>query len=68
MRENEMDSKKSLIVFQDKKIRRLWHNGEWHFSVSDIIAVLTDSNDELALEKTKVKRAATRHHQLGVHP
>ena len=43
-----MDSEKSLIVFQDKKIRRLWHNDEWNFSVSDIIAVLTDSKDELA--------------------
>ncbi|CAD7767172.1 MAG: hypothetical protein DNFNHJIP_00579 [Candidatus Argoarchaeum ethanivorans] len=48
MRGNEMDSEKSLIVFQDKKIRRLWHNDEWHFSVSDIIAILTDSKDELA--------------------
>lgn len=28
-----------------------------------MIAVLTDSNDELTLEKTKVKRAITRHHQ-----
>jgi len=43
-----MDSEKSLIVFQDKKIRRLWHNDEWHFSVSDIISILTDSKDELA--------------------
>ena len=48
MRGNDMDSEKSLIVFQDKKIRRLWHNDEWHFSVSDIIAILTDSKDELA--------------------
>ncbi len=48
MRGNEMDSEKSLIVFQDKKIRRVWHNDEWHFSVSDIIAILTDSKDELA--------------------
>ena len=48
MRGNKMDSEKSLIVFQDKKIRRLWHNDEWNFSVSDIIAVLTDSKDELA--------------------
>ncbi|MEA2036533.1 MAG: Bro-N domain-containing protein [Nanoarchaeota archaeon] len=39
---------KSLIVFQDKKIRRIWYNEEWHYSVSDIIAVLTDSKDELA--------------------
>ena len=43
-----MDKEKSLIVFQDKKIRRIWHEEEWYFSVSDIIAVLTDSKDELA--------------------
>ena len=39
---------KSLIVFEDKKIRRLWHDNEWFYSVTDIIAVLTDSKDELA--------------------
>jgi DNA-damage-inducible protein D len=43
-----MTSEKSLIVFQDKKIRRIWYNEEWHYSVSDIIAVLTNSKDELA--------------------
>ena len=36
---------KSLIVFQDKKIRRIWHNEEWHYSVIDIAAVLTDQPD-----------------------
>lgn len=40
-----MDSKKSLIVFQDKKIRRVWHNEEWFFSVVDIAAVLTEQGD-----------------------
>jgi len=39
---------KALVVFQDKKIRRIWHNDEWFYSVTDIIAVLTDSTDELA--------------------
>jgi len=34
---------KALVVFQDKKIRRIWHNNEWYFSVVDIIAALTDS-------------------------
>ncbi len=48
MKENKMDPKKSLIVFQDKKIRRPLHNDECYFSVSDIIAILTDSKDELA--------------------
>lgn len=34
-----------LIVFQDKKIRRIWHNNEWHFSVVDVVGVLTESTD-----------------------
>ncbi|MBI2175807.1 Bro-N domain-containing protein, partial [Candidatus Woesearchaeota archaeon] len=33
----------ALVVFQDKKIRRTWHNEEWWFSVVDIIAALTES-------------------------
>jgi DNA-damage-inducible protein D len=38
-----MEIKNKLIVFQDKKIRRIWHNDEWYFSIVDIISVLTDS-------------------------
>ena len=34
---------KSLVVFQDKKIRRIWFNDEWWFSVVDIVGVLTES-------------------------
>ncbi len=32
-----------LVVFQDKKIRRIWHNNEWYFSVVDVVETLTDS-------------------------
>jgi hypothetical protein len=32
-----------LIVFEDKKIRRVFHAGEWYFSIIDIIEVLTGS-------------------------
>ncbi|MBI2508433.1 Bro-N domain-containing protein [Candidatus Woesearchaeota archaeon] len=42
------ESQKRLIVFQDKKIRRLWYNNEWFYSATDIVAVLSDSKDELA--------------------
>ena len=39
-----MDQNKALVVFQDKKIRRVWYDGEWYFSVIDVIFVLTDSS------------------------
>ena len=34
-----------LVVFQDKKIRRIWHDDEWYFSIVDVVSVLTDSVD-----------------------
>ena len=40
-----MEGKNKVIVFQDKKIRRVWHNEEWYFSVIDVVAILTDSKD-----------------------
>lgn len=38
-------SAKHLAVFQEKTIRRTWHNEEWWFSVVDICSVLTESAD-----------------------
>jgi hypothetical protein len=32
-----------IALFQEKKIRREWHNDEWYFSVIDIVELLTDS-------------------------
>ena len=33
-----------MIVFEDKRIRRVWHKNEWWFSVIDVIGVLDASN------------------------
>ena len=41
----EMDKDKTLVVFENKKIRRTWHDERWHFSVVDIVSALTDSVD-----------------------
>ena len=34
-----------IIVFETASIRRTLHNGEWYFSVEDVITALTDSAD-----------------------
>ncbi len=36
---------KGLVVFQDKKIRRVWYNEEWFYSVTDIVGVLSESDN-----------------------
>ena len=37
-----MDTK--LVVFQNKEIRRTLHNGEWWFSIIDVVEVLSGSS------------------------
>src|SRR5574341_2619219 len=40
-----MDSKDALVVFEGAKIRRIWHEDQWYFSVVDVVRILTDSTD-----------------------
>jgi len=40
-----MESNYSLVVFQNKNIRRAWHNNQWFFSVVDTVEALTDSTN-----------------------
>ncbi len=34
----------NLILFEDKKVRRVWHNEKWYFSVIDICEILTGTD------------------------
>lgn len=40
-----MEPNNKIAIFQEKKIRRTWHDDQWYFSVVDIMEVLTDSKD-----------------------
>ena len=41
------DEEKSLdrTLFEQKQLRRVWHKEEWYYSVTDVIAILTDSTN-----------------------
>ena len=41
----------NIALFQGKNIRKVLHNGEWWFSVVDVVAVLTDQTDDLTARK-----------------
>lgn len=34
---------RGVSVFEDKEVRRVWHEGEWYFAIVDVVAALTDS-------------------------
>ncbi len=51
-----MEDKNKLVVFQDKKIRRIWYNEKWYFSIVDIIAVLTESDNPQVYWRVLKKR------------
>jgi DNA-damage-inducible protein D len=40
-----MEQDERIVLFQEKHIRRLWHNEEWCFVINDIIEVLTNTTN-----------------------
>lgn len=40
-----MGEHNALVAFQDKRIRRIWHDNQWYFSVVDVVGALSESVD-----------------------
>src|SRR3989338_6161820 len=34
---------KNIAIFEDKEVRRTWHDEQWYFSIIDIVAILSES-------------------------
>jgi len=52
-----------IIFFEQKEVRRIWHNEQWYFSISDIVKVLTDSSDV----KQYIKKMRMRDNELSIN-
>lgn len=55
------NSQDKIVVFGAQRIRRTWHDGQWFFSVTDIVAALTDSADP----KQYIKKMRQRDPELN---
>lgn len=48
-----------LVLFEQKEIRRIWHNEQWYFSIVDVCEVLTESPEPRkywSVLKTRLKK------------
>ena len=52
-----------LALFQEREIRRTWHNEEWWVSVADVVEALTDSTDA----KQYIKKMRSRDPMLDAN-
>ena len=60
-------SDKALVVFQSKKIRRMWFKDGWYYSLVDIVKALTDSVNPTDYLKKLRKRDAELGSYLGTN-
>jgi DNA-damage-inducible protein D len=42
---NELEPQSRMAIFKGKQIRKVVHNDEWYFSITDIVEALTDSSN-----------------------
>lgn len=36
-------NRNTIAVFQNKEVRKIWHQNQWYFVIVDIVSILTDS-------------------------
>jgi DNA-damage-inducible protein D len=58
---NELIPTTKIAVFRKKEIRKTIHNNEWWFSITDVVAALTDSTDT----KQYIKKMRQRDAELS---
>lgn len=51
-----METTNKIALFEQKSIRKIWHEGQWFFSVVDVVGALTDSENPRDYFKKMRKR------------
>ena len=54
--QDKMVKENKIIIFEGKKIRRVWYNEDWYYSIVDVIGVLTDSKNPSGYLKDMKRR------------
>lgn len=39
----QKNQKNKIIVFENREVRRVWHNRERYYAIVDVVAILTKS-------------------------
>ena len=37
------NTEKTIAIFEEKEVRRIWHDEQWYFSIIDIVSILSES-------------------------
>ena len=45
MKKRQIKNDTRPMIFEEKEVRRSWHNEKWHFVITDIVQILTESKD-----------------------
>ncbi|MBL7814176.1 MAG: Bro-N domain-containing protein [Saprospiraceae bacterium] len=54
-----MEQDNKIILFQEKQVRRVWHNAQWYFSIIDVVGILTE-NERASKYWNDIKRKLTQ--------
>ena len=71
----DIKENKELVLFENSKIRRQMHNGEWYYSIVDVVSILTEQKEyqktrkywnklKERLQKEEKSEVVTNCHQL----
>src|ERR1035437_542525 len=43
MKTKKDNTKNKIAIFEEKEVRRVWHDEQWYFAIVDVVVALTDS-------------------------